>query len=207
MAAADATLSRSEKQARTRSSLLAAASSLFAERGLEGASIDDVAAEAGYTKGAFYANFSSKEELFLAILEQKFSAELERLDAQLAGGEPIGDQARDAADDFISFVHSDPEWPRLYFEFAAHATRDEAFAREFAARQRALRDRIAELFRRRAKELAMEPPLPFGEIAAMTYFMADGFLLDQLIDPAIDDELYSKMLSIFIRGLQAEAAD
>src|ERR671910_103600 len=63
-------ISRSEKQAKTRSSLLKAAAKVFCRHGLEGASIDEVSAEAGYTKGAFYANFKSKEELFLVMLDE-----------------------------------------------------------------------------------------------------------------------------------------
>ena len=69
-------LTRREKQQRTRKSLLHAATQIFCQRGLEGASIDEVAQAAGYTKGAFYANFKSKEELFLVMLDERFSEEL-----------------------------------------------------------------------------------------------------------------------------------
>ena len=65
---------RREKQAETRSSLLRSAAKLFCRRGLEGASVEDVAQDAGYTKGAFYSNFKSKEELFLVMLDEKFGA-------------------------------------------------------------------------------------------------------------------------------------
>ena len=72
-------LTRAEKQAHTRSCLLHAAANVFSKRGLEQASIDEVAGEAGYTKGAFYANFKSKEELFLAMLDEQFAQRLEEL--------------------------------------------------------------------------------------------------------------------------------
>jgi AcrR family transcriptional regulator len=178
---------------------------LFCSDGLEGASVDRVAREAGYTKGAFYANFNSKEELFLVMLDERFAAELERLDRMLAGERQPGEEARDAAQDLIGFVHSDPEWPKLYFEFAAYAARDEGFRRELASRQRALRERIVEIYRRWSADFPAEPPLPLADIAAMTFAMADGFLLDQLIDPELDDELYATMLAVFFRGLQAIA--
>lgn len=58
---------RRRKVDRTRADLLAAAGRVFAARGFEGASVDDVAAEAGYTKGAVYAHFGSKRDLFLAV--------------------------------------------------------------------------------------------------------------------------------------------
>src|ERR1700679_3861070 len=66
-------LSRKEKQAQTRSCLMRSAAKLFAQRGFRDASIDDVAEDAGFTKGAFYANFASKEELFLAMLDEHFA--------------------------------------------------------------------------------------------------------------------------------------
>src|SRR5204862_132708 len=74
-----------EKQEQTRGALLRAASKLFCKRGLEGTSIDEVAEAAGYTKGAFYANFKSKEELFLVMLDERFAKELERIDRTLSG--------------------------------------------------------------------------------------------------------------------------
>jgi AcrR family transcriptional regulator len=170
---------------------------------MQGASIDRIAEEAGYTKGAFYANFASKEELFLVVLEQKFAAELERLEAAIAGvGEPA-DQARQAAEDFLAYVDRDPQWPRLYQEFATHAARNESFRAELAERQRALRRRMAEVFARWATAFGVQPALPHTDIAAMTFFMADGFLLDRIIDPTLDDGLYATMVEVFLHGLMA----
>lgn len=168
---------------------------------MQGASIDRIAADAGYTKGAFYANFSSKQQLFLVMLEERFAAELERLQGTMAGlGEPA-EEARQAAEQFLAYVDSDPQWPRLYQEFAAYAARDEVFREQFAERQRALRERMGELFARWASAFGVEPPLPPGDVAAMTFFMADGFLLDRVIDPKLDDGLYARMLQVFLRGL------
>ena len=198
-------VTRSEKQAATRDSLLRAAAKLFCRHGLEGSSVDEVAHEAGYTKGAFYANFKSKEELFLVMLDEKFEAEIERLDRMLAGERQPGEEARDAADDFLRFIHADPEWPRLYFEFVSHAARNDEFRGELATRQRALRERIVEIYRRWSAGFPAEPPLPLTDIAAMTFAMADGFLLDQMVDPELGDELYPTMLGVFFRGLQAIA--
>ena len=181
------------------------AAALFRRHGLDGASVEQIAREAGYTKGAFYAHFESKEELFLVMLDERFGAELGRLDRLLAGEREPGAEARDAAEDFIAFVHSDPDWPRLYFEFAAYAARNEGFRRELATRQRALRARIVEVYRRWSADFPAEPPLPLEDIATMTFAMADGFLLDQLIDPELGDDLYPAMLGVFFRGLQAVA--
>jgi AcrR family transcriptional regulator len=198
---------RAERQAATRAALLRAASRSICEHGMQGASIDRIAAEAGYTKGAFYANFASKEELFLAMLDEKFAAELERLETIVESSGSPAEQARRAAEDFLGYVDSDPEWPRLYQEFATHAARNDAFRTEFAARRRTLRDRMAEVFARWAQALQIEPVLPHADVAAMTSFMADGFLLDRIIDPDLDDGLYATMSEVFLRGLAAMAGD
>src|SRR5687767_709093 len=198
---------RRQKQAETRSSLLRSASKLFCRHGLEGASVEDVAQDAGYTKGAFYSNFKSKEELFLVMLDEKFAAELERVDRELAGtGEPDA-EARHAAEDFVRQIGSDPEWPRLYFEFVAYAARNEDFRQELATRHRALRARLTEVYERWASTFTTKPPLPIADIAAMTDFMADGFLLDKLVDPELDSRLYATMLTVFFRGLEAMAQE
>jgi AcrR family transcriptional regulator len=200
-----ASSTRVERQAATRTALLRAASRSICEHGMQGASIDHIAARAGYTKGAFYANFASKEELFLVILEEKFDAELARLEAALDGSGEPADEARRAAEEFITNIDRDPEWPRLYQEFAAYAARDEPFRAEFAARQRALRARMADVFARWAAALDVKPVLPHADVAAMTFFMADGFLLDRIIDPGLDDGLYATMCEVFLRGLAAMA--
>jgi AcrR family transcriptional regulator len=192
---------RAERQAATRAALLRSASRLICRHGMHDASIDRIAADAGYTKGAFYANFASKEELFLVMLDEKFAAELQRLKGAMTGsGEPAA-EARNAAEEFLSYVDRDPEWPRLYQEFATHAARNDAFRAELALRQRVLRASMAEVFERWAAAFGVKPPLPPGDVAAMAFFMADGFLLDRIIDPQLDDSLYASMVETFLRGL------
>jgi AcrR family transcriptional regulator len=196
---------RREKQAETRKSLLRSAAKAFCRKGLAGASVEEVAQDAGYTKGAFYANFKSKEELFLVMLDERFSEQLDRIDSLLGGEEEPGEEARHAAQAFIRSLHGEDEWRRLYFEFVAYAMRNEEFRQELATRHRALRARLSEIYRRWSADFLAEPPIPIEDVAAMTDFMADGFLLDQLIDPDLDEELYSTMLLVFFRGLQAMA--
>jgi AcrR family transcriptional regulator len=200
------TLTRREKQQHTRSSLLKAAAKLFCQEGLEGTSVDQVAQAAGYTKGAFYANFKSKEELFLVMLDERFAQEFERLDRALAGTEEPLQEAEAAATDFIHFA-SDEQWPRLYFQFVAHAVRDEEFRQELATRHQAMRERLTELFCRWRDGVGYVPPIPLEDVTAMFSFMADGFLVDQMIDPAFSEKLYATMVGVFLRGLKAMASE
>src|SRR5919106_5975705 len=114
-------LSRKENQAHTRTCLLEAATKVFTRRGLEQASVDEVAEEAGYTKGAFYANFKSKEELFLAMLDERFGERIEEVERAFASDESPPEQARHAAGDFARVARADPETERLFMEFANYA--------------------------------------------------------------------------------------
>lgn len=199
-----ARLTRAEKKAETRARLLESAATVFARRGMQQASIDEVAEHAGFTKGAVYAHFASKEDLFLAMLDDRFAMHVEEMDQLLASDAEPEDQARVGAAHFIELIASDPEWERLFFEFSAHASRNENFRRELVARRRQLQERMAELFRRRAEELGVEPPFPIEEIARMTFVMADGIALQKLLDPeSVSDELYPTMLATFFAGVRA----
>jgi AcrR family transcriptional regulator len=200
------TLTRREKQKRTRQSLLRAAATLFCKRGLDGASIDEVAQAAGYTKGAFYANFKSKEELFLVMLDERFAEELDRLDRALSGTQAPEDEARAAAVDFVHAA-TDQDWPKLYFQFVAHAARNEDFRQELATRHRAMRARLSEILERWKRGTGKQPPIPIDQITAMMSFMADGFLVDRIVEPELSEDLYATMVGVFLRGLEAMAVD
>jgi AcrR family transcriptional regulator len=200
------TLTRREKQKRTRQSLLRAAAKLFCKRGLDGASIDEVAQAAGYTKGAFYANFKSKEELFLVMLDERFAEELDRLDRALSGTQAPEDEARAAAVDFVHAA-TDQDWPKLYFQFVAHAARNEDFRQELATRHRAMRARLSEILERWKRGTGKQPPIPIDQITAMMSFMADGFLVDRIVEPELSEDLYATMVGVFLRGLEAMAVD
>jgi AcrR family transcriptional regulator len=198
-------LTRKEKQAKTRSALLSSAAKLICRKGISEASVEDVATDAGYTKGAFYANFKSKEELFLVMLDEKYAEELERLERDLSGADEPGEEARHAAEEFIRFAWSDPQWPKLYFEFTAYAARNPEFREELATRDRAMRERIAEVFRRWSEDFPAEPPFSFDDLAMMIFCMANGFLMGKLIEPDLSEELYGTMMATFFLGTAAAA--
>jgi AcrR family transcriptional regulator len=200
-------LTRNEKQAKTRSALLKSAAKMICRKGITEASVEDVAKDAGYTKGAFYSNFKSKEELFLVMLDERYAAELEGLEAHLPGeGEPA-DEVRDSAEEFIRFIRSDPEWPRLYFEFVIHASRNREFREELATRNRAMRQRIAEVIRNWAADFPAQPPFSYEDLAMMLFCMADGFLIQQMIEPGTDERVYAEMNTTFFRGVASSALE
>lgn len=191
-------------RADTRAKLIAAAGDAVARRGLRDASIDEIAASAGFTKGAFYANFASKEELFLALLDEHFDRRADEIHDALATDEDPEVQARRGADDFVAMMSANPEWQRLFFEFAAHAARHEEFRVQLVERYRRIRARMAEDYRRRAAELGISLPVPPESLALMTFAMANGVAMERLLEPdAVADDLFGSLLEIWVAGLRA----
>jgi AcrR family transcriptional regulator len=198
-------LSRKEKQAKTRSALLRSAAKLICRKGITEASIDDVSADAGYTKGAFYANFRNKEEMFLVMLDDAYAEELQRLEDHLPGDDAPVEEVRRSAEDFMQFARSNPDWPRLYFEFVVYAARNPEFREELATRNRAMRERMAEVIRNWAAGFPVHAPFPYEELAMMLFCMADGFLIQQLVEPDTDEGIYTTMNTTFFKGIGASA--
>ena len=184
-------LTRKQSQAQTRERLMQSALRVFSQKGLEGASIDAIAADAGYTKGAFYANFNSKDELYLTILSERIDArtsEVERVWSEDEDSPP--EQARLSAGDFARAVRADPEAPRLFLEFCAHAMRDEPFRGELVDRFAVLRERLEAAYTRRAEQYGIEPSIPMDRIVRMVIAICDGWELWQLLEPdAVDERL------------------
>ncbi|CAA9537423.1 MAG: hypothetical protein AVDCRST_MAG30-4377 [uncultured Solirubrobacteraceae bacterium] len=193
-------------RAETRAALMRAAGEAFAERGLRDVSIDEIARRAGFTKGAFYANFASKEELFLAMLDERFEHRADQLHAMLSDDAEPEVQARRTADEFSAYVAADPEWERLFFEFATHAARHEAFRVELVARYRMLREGMAADYERRAAEVGLALPFPAEHLALMTFVMGNGVALEQLLEPeAVPEGFFGTMLTVWVAGLRALA--
>jgi hypothetical protein len=105
----------------------------------------------------------------------------------------------------MQFARSDPDWPRLYFEFVVYAARNPEFREELATRNRAMRERMAEVIRNWAANFPVQAPFPYEELAMMLFCMADGFLIQQLVEPNTDESIYTTMNTTFFRGIGASA--
>lgn len=200
-------LTRKERQAHTRACLLESAGRVFARRGLASASVDEVAADAGFTKGAVYANFGSKEELFLEMLDAKFAARLDELDRVLSTDAPPEAQAREAGRDFLQHLDLDPEWARLFFEAGLHASRHEGFRAKLVERYAAMRARMAELLRARAEAGGFDPGVPYEQLATMFFAMGNGVAFERLVEPgSVPDDLFASMLELVTLGAASRDA-
>jgi AcrR family transcriptional regulator len=196
-------LTRKEKQAHTRACLMQSAAKVFAQRGLQQASIDEVAEDAGFTKGAFYANFKNKEELFLAMLDERFAKRIEDIEEVIAGEGDTAQKARRAGDQYAHMLSADLEWQRLFFEFSAYAARDDDFRQELLTRYRTMRSRIAAALAAHDGHDDAKA-LPTDQVALMVSVMGNGFALEKMLEgDELPDELYGTMLMIFFAGLDA----
>lgn len=190
-------LTRAEKREQTRSQLLDAASRVFAEHGLDGATVDDVAAAAGFTKGAVYSHFGSKDELFLAMLEARYDARMTELERLLASPGKHDDQAVVAARDFEAYVRADPGWQRLYLEGLLKASRDPVFRSAFARRHNEMHDRLAEALAARLARDGLASPIDPGRLATLISALASGVQLESFVARQGDaDDLFGTAIGL-----------
>jgi AcrR family transcriptional regulator len=175
-------LTRSERTAQTRSDLLAAAERRFYRDGYHGTTLEAIAEEAGYTKGAVYSAFESKAGLFLALLDDLIDQRLEDL-RSLFESTPLG-RARLQTLARRRIDERDERWSLLTIEFWIHAAREPEVREQFAVRYRRMRAGIAEL----ASET--ETPLGADAWALVTLALVNGFALERSIDPdGVPDDL------------------
>jgi AcrR family transcriptional regulator len=163
-------LTRAEQHALTRERLLAAAEQVFARYGYGGASIDLITAEAGYSKGAIYSNFESKEAVFLELLRlymERDMAELDRIVGLAA------DQLSAALSAWLETMHADSDCPLLVTELQLHARRSPVFAERYYALQEmqthALARILERFFEARSVPLPMDPLDLAGSMTALAH--------------------------------------
>jgi AcrR family transcriptional regulator len=146
-----ATSVRSPRRERTRERLLDAAFTVFADAGVQATSIEAVCEAAGFTRGAFYSNFASKEELFHALFERKAREHLQALDAMTATvdvdavstPEKFRDTVRRVLSSFELDEPAHRHWCLMNAEFELLAMRHPEVAPEYVATQQRLRDEVA----------------------------------------------------------------
>jgi AcrR family transcriptional regulator len=189
-------LTRREKQEQTRERLLTAAARVFARRGYQPASLEEVAAEAGFTTGAVYSNFAGKEELFLALADKEVENRVAEIRAVGEAAERGDQPGAEAADQFREFLERDPDMPLLFYEFWSFGVRNPRIREEFGKRREAVRDALAETLERVAGELGFELRFPAPVLATAIYASLSGLAFERAADPdAIPDEVFAEFIS------------
>jgi AcrR family transcriptional regulator len=178
-------MTREERRAATRADLLEAAARVFARHGLNGASVDDVAAEAGYTSGAVYSNFAGKEELFVAAFEHEVARQVrEVIEARDHAGEDTPRARTSAiARRWMEFLEKRPEMFELMIEYWAYAVRNREQRPGFAERFGAFRDATTRLVEEEAERGGWELPIPARDIAVALNALVYGMAIQYFTDP------------------------
>jgi AcrR family transcriptional regulator len=190
---------REERKQETRAELIAAAARVFARRGLRGASLVEIAREAGYSTGAVYWHFRDKDDLFLAVYEAEAAArvrEVERMRERAQGKLP--QRARSYADHFMARLARDPEFLILSLEFLVHAWRNPPLREAFSDRMAWGRLVATRLLEDSARAEGYELPMPAEELASVLRELGTGLGIATLADPdAIPGRLYGDFVELF----------
>jgi AcrR family transcriptional regulator len=192
-------LTRADRQARTREELVDAADRLFTANGFHATSLDAIADAAGYTKGAVYSNFASKEDLFFAIYERRVDRRVEAMEATFAAAE----STYSGLEDLIAGLRltRDEGWLAVFFEFWAHVLRHPELRARFTEQHRRGLEPIVAAHRRIAAERGEELPEDPAKLAAAGMAMQTGLQLEGLTQPDLVDEgLAVRMLGLALNG-------
>ncbi|MGW7354979.1 TetR/AcrR family transcriptional regulator [Streptomyces sp. NPDC054784] len=187
------------RRADTRRRLLDAALEVFAEDGFGRATVERVCERAGFTRGAFYSNFSSLDELFLAMWQERSARMVDELRSALADMSAVAPDATLRA--ALKAIPLDDTWQRVTAEFTAHALRVPALRREVAARERAIRDALlpvlVEALARAGRRVPDRTALGRALVA-----VHDGTAAQVLLEPG-DAEAVRRREELFLHVLAA----
>jgi AcrR family transcriptional regulator len=190
-------LSRTEQTEQNRERVLEAARRVFLARGFHTATLDQIAEEAGFSKGAIYSQFESKAEMFLTLLERRIeerAAHQARFAARLHGIEDFETLHAEIA----RVSNAEPAWRLLVIEFRVHAARDKALNRRYAELHRRTIEGVAALLRLLYERSGVVPPAPLETLAANLIAHENGCGLEQAasvtLRPADQGRLLVRML-------------
>lgn len=199
---------RREQPSESRERILAAAVSVFALKGFQRASLDEIAAEAHLTKGAIYWHFRSKNDLFTSLLEYRFQQHTAPLaeELALALAAPTT-QARQQAiatmlRDMLNRFHDNAAWPRLYLEFVSQ-TRDAQIASSMAQLYDHGRLLAKQMIERLVEAGITDPDLDADTVSIFWCALIDGFMLAWVMKPETfaDGQLVERTVAMLWNGL------
>ena len=198
-------LTPERRRQQTRDHLLAAAAQVFAERGFHGASLDEVAAVAGFTKGAVYSNFKNKEDLFLALFRSIYERETEALRETLRASD-VPPEAR--LSDFVALfrdqAHLAGNFGLLYQEFWLYAARNPAAREQFTQIDDEAVEALAQLIADERQRQGIGSPESAIQMARIIEVLFRGIGVLRVLQPDVADEsLIEAAISFVARGLGA----
>src|SRR5271167_2838853 len=192
-----ARMTREQSRANTRERLLQAARSVFARSGFHGASVEEVASEAGFSTGALYSNFSGKEDLFLVLMEREIDEHAREISDAVRERASMSERATGGARQWMKMIQREPEVLLLFMEFWAYGVRDANVRPKVAARFAQMRELLTKLIADGVREFDLELDIPAEQLAVAIDALADGIARQKLADPdAVPDELMGRILTL-----------
>jgi len=171
---------------------------VFTERGYDRASLEQVAALAGFSKGAVYSNFASKDELFLALMDQQVRARIAYARETLQHPQESGLAGKVVGDRLTAALIEDRDWQLLFLDYVQRAVRDPSVRAEFTRHRRHVREMIADAIREFAGASdATSDSLDADELATTILALSNGLAIERFTDPAaVPEELLGRILQI-----------
>lgn len=162
--------------------LLTAAADEFAEHGYAAAKLTEIARRAGFTKGAVYSNFESKQDLFAELFAERSLDLAGRVLAEIAGLD-AADAAGRGGDTISTWLVGEPGWALLVLEFGVRAARDPRVAEAYLRERRSLRTQLEELITERATEWHIADRVDAHTLAITVMALISGLMLEHAVDP------------------------
>lgn len=196
-----ARMTREQSRAHTRERLLTAARSAFARSGFHGASVEEIASEAGFSTGALYSNFDGKEDLFLELMEREIEAHQREIAEAVRAQASVAARAAGGAQQWMTMIEREPELLLLFMEFWAYGVRDPRMRPKVAERFAQMRQVLTQLIVDGVREFDLELDIPAEQLAVVIDALADGIARQKLADPdAVPDDLMGKTLALLLAG-------
>src|SRR6476661_5490889 len=175
----------SARRQATRERVLEAASEVFAERGFHGATVEDICERAGFTRGAFYSNFSSKDDLVLELSRRHAENLVERIRRASKREHATAEEVlRDVFAALADDSRSKERWLVLTTEFTLHAIRDANARRAWAAQQRRVRDELVTVVDEAVARKGQSLPIPTELFVLAAMSLAQGSMTQRLVEPS-----------------------
>jgi AcrR family transcriptional regulator len=196
-------LTRAEKQAETRQLLLEAAEEVFRRRGFAGATVEEITKTAGFSRGAFYSNFESREQLFIELLHKRVYDEFTRMLERTPRKKSARAQMRSTAREFARRYEHGERWLfELWLECLAYAARHPEFASLPATFWRGNRELTARIVDRTFAQVGERPPIDSKHLATALTALDIGLAIQNLVDPEeVPLDLYPKLYDLLFGPL------
>jgi AcrR family transcriptional regulator len=198
-------LSREDSREQTTQRLLDAAQKLIARKGLDAASVENIAAAAGYSRGAFYSNFSSKDDLFIELLRRDHQKATAELNALRSSELPI-DEVQRRARDIYGQMFRDNESFMNWTEARMLAARDARFRTKLETLMAEKRVQIAAFIQYFHDRIGASPTLPPEKMAMGFMSLAEGVKLFMMSSPTeMTPPTAEALLSMFVDSVMKVA--